>query len=224
LRWYEMLSGPPWRLAAYGLVAAVALAEAAILFLAINPEVNPDYRAFYIERTTTCLNKEVDGTYRLGEIVSFRPDGAKQSAPLKVCGWTGAAGNGTHSRGHTSVLRIALADPVPPGGLAATVELAPVTRPGTGDRQVLISVNGVEVRRVILAAPEPREVAFSIPAFLVQGADRLDIRFDYPNPLSTGPMASNTHDRAMRLSSLRLEPDRVDRVAAGGEPYRRSRR
>jgi hypothetical protein len=217
LRSYDISSAAPWRLAAYGLVAALALAEAAILWLALHPEVHPDYRAFYIDRSTTCLNKEVAGTYRLGETVSFRPDGAKQAAPLKVCGWTGAAGNGTHSRGHTSLLRIALADPPPPDGFTATVELAPVTRPGSGHREVLISVNAVQVHRVTLPTPEPREVVFHIPPFAVEGSDRLDIRFDYPNPLSTGPMASNTFDRAMRLSSLRIEPGREDKMAGGEE-------
>jgi hypothetical protein len=216
LRSSRKLSTPRWRLPAYGLVAALAAAEATILWLALHPRVHPDYRAFYIDRTTTCLNKEVVGTYRLGETVSFRPDGAKRSNPLKVCGWTGAAGNGTHSRGHTSILRIALADP-PPEGLTGTVELAPVTRPGAGDRQVLISVNDVEVTRVTLAAPEPRNVVFEIPDFAVEGSDRLDIRFDYSNPLPTGPMASNTNDRAIKLLSLRVAPGMADQLV-GSRP------
>lgn len=203
-------SRTPWPrqlgLAAYAVSAALFAAEAGILFLALRPDVHPDYRAFYIDRSTTCLNKEVAGTYRLGERVSFRSDGARESAPLKVCGWSGAVGNGTHSRGLSSRLRIALPGPLPAGGLTATVELAPVTRPGSGARRVVISVNDVEVRRVTLATPEPREVVFRIPASLTGGSDRLEIRFDYPNPLSTGPMASRTQDRAIRLSSFRLDP------------------
>jgi hypothetical protein len=190
------------RFAAWSASAALFAAEAGILFLALRPEVHPDYRAFYIDRSTTCLNKEVAGTYRLGQTVSFRSDGSREAAPLKVCGWTGAVGNGTHSRGHSSRLRIALPGPPPAVGLTATVELAPVN----GPRQVVISVNNMEVRSVTLAAPEPREVVFPIPASAVGGADRLDIRFDYPNPLSTGPMASETQDRAVRLSLFRLDP------------------
>ena len=57
---------PPYGRAAfvgfYALVALLAGGEVAILGLALNPQVHPDYRAFYIAETTTCLNRDRIGT------------------------------------------------------------------------------------------------------------------------------------------------------------------
>ncbi|RVD45878.1 hypothetical protein EN741_03515, partial [Mesorhizobium sp. M4B.F.Ca.ET.019.03.1.1] len=73
-------------LGGYGLAAALALSELAILTLALNPDVNGDYRAYYIDRTTTCLNRDAIGSYTPGRTISFRSDGARQTAAMRVCG------------------------------------------------------------------------------------------------------------------------------------------
>ncbi|MER8583614.1 hypothetical protein NKG95_33950, partial [Mesorhizobium sp. M1423] len=46
------------RLASYALAAVLAGTEIVICALALNPNVNADYRAYYIDRTTTCLNRD----------------------------------------------------------------------------------------------------------------------------------------------------------------------
>ena len=56
----------------YGFAAALALAQLVVLWLALHPVVAPDYAAYFLDRTTTCLNQQlVPGTYVLGETVSF---------------------------------------------------------------------------------------------------------------------------------------------------------
>ncbi|TIX79975.1 MAG: hypothetical protein E5V21_13295, partial [Mesorhizobium sp.] len=63
--WSDTLG--PYRRAAslggYALAAVLAGSEIVILALALNPNVNADYRAYYIDRTTTCLNRDAVGSY-----------------------------------------------------------------------------------------------------------------------------------------------------------------
>ncbi|TIX94907.1 MAG: hypothetical protein E5V24_07590, partial [Mesorhizobium sp.] len=74
-----------------------------------------------------CLNRDAVGSYTLGQTVSFRNDGAKQAAGIKVCGWSGPVADGTHSLGETSRLRVK----IPPlrDELTATLQMAAVIRP-----------------------------------------------------------------------------------------------
>ncbi|MFK0692611.1 hypothetical protein ACFX5Q_31255 [Mesorhizobium sp. IMUNJ 23033] len=133
----------------YALAAVLAVSEVVILALALNPNINADYRAYYIDRTTTCLNRDAVGTYTLGQTVSFRSDGAKQAAGTIVCGWSGPVADGTHSLGETSRLRLE----IPPlrNGLKATLQMAAVIRPPQITQRVVMSVHGVPVHKVTLS-------------------------------------------------------------------------
>jgi hypothetical protein len=201
----------PYRRAAslggYALAAVLGAAEIIILALALNPNVNADYRAFYIDRTTTCLNRDATGSYTVGQTVSFRSDGAKQAASIKVCGWSGSAGDGTHSLGETSRLRLKM----PPLGLglAATLQMAAVIRPPQITQRVVISVNGVRAHAVTLSGKQPRTVSFVIPPALGK-ADTLEIAFDYLDGIPPTPAASNIYKRSIKLVSFRLDAIEMD--------------
>ena len=201
----------PYRRAAslggFALAAILAGSEIVILALALNPNVNADYRAFYIDRTTTCLNRDATGSYTLGQTVSFRSDGAKQAASIKVCGWSGSAGDGTHSLGETSRLRLKM----PPLGLglAATLQMAAVIRPPQITQRVVISVNGVRAHAVTLSGKQPRTVSFVIPPALGK-ADTLEIAFDYLDGIPPTPAASNIYKRSIKLVSFRLDAIEMD--------------
>ncbi|WP_353645473.1 hypothetical protein [Mesorhizobium sp. WSM2239] len=193
----------------YVLAALLAGAEIFILGLALNPRVHPDYRAFYIDETTTCLNRDRIGGYRLGETVSFlhlgrQAERMKRAAGLKVCGWTGPTGDGTYSLGETSRLRVKI--PEIPSGLTATLEMAPMLRPPQTAQTVIISVNGVRLHETTLSGDEPQKVSFVIPQAVLAGAEVLDIAFDYPDSIRQTPVASNIYDRAIKLMSFRLDP------------------
>jgi hypothetical protein len=195
-------------LAGYVLAALLAGAEIVVLGLALNPRVHPDYRAFYIDRTTTCLNRDRVGSFRLGETISFRYLGQqlermKRAEDMKVCGWTGAAGDGTHSLGKTSRLRVKI--PGVRGGLVATLEMAPVLRPPQTAQRVIISANGVRVHEATLTGDSPQEFSFAIPQAVLADAELLDIAFDYPDSVRQTPVASDIYDRAIKLVSFRLE-------------------
>jgi hypothetical protein len=195
-------------LAGYVLAALLAGAEVVVLGLALSPRVHPDYRAFYIDKTTTCLNRDRAGSLGLGETVSFRylglePERMKRAEDMKVCGWTGPVGDGTHSLGKTSRLRVKVTGVR--GGLAATLETAAVLRLPQTAQRVIISANGVRVHEATLAGDAPQEVSFVIPQAVFADAELLDIAFDYPDSVRQTPVASNIYDRAIKLVSFRLE-------------------
>ncbi|WP_292450193.1 hypothetical protein [Mesorhizobium sp.] len=226
------IAGPYRRAAALGgytLAAVLAGSEIIILALALNPNVNADYRAYYIDRTTTCLNRDATGSYTLGQTVSFRPDGAKQAAGIRVCGWAGPVADGTHSLGETSRLRVE----IPPlrNGLTATLQMAAVIRPPQITQSVAISVNGIRVHEVMLSGKEPKTVSFVIAQAALAEAKTLEIAFDYLDGIPPSPAASNIYKRSIKLLSFRLDTierarrsDRLaDRVSDPQKPIGRAR-
>ena len=196
----------------YTIVACLFVAELAVLWTALHPNVAPDYRAFYIDHTTTCLNRTVtSGAYSIGETVSFRPDGAAKARSLKVCGWSGAVGNGTHSLGEMSRLRFALDSQAPSVDLILTLEVAPVLRPGTPAQDVSVSANGRQLHRATLTNQEPATIDVPLDRSTLHESGVLEIQLDYPNSIATSRLASNTSNRAIKLLSLRLdEPSPLD--------------
>jgi hypothetical protein len=180
----------------------------AVLGLALNPRVHPDYRAFYIARTTTCLNRDRVGSLSLGETISFRylaeqPERMKRAEDMKVCGWTGPVGDGIHSLGETSRLRVKVTGIT--NGVLATLEMAPVLRQPEIAQRVVISANGIRLHTATLADDAPQEVSFVIPQAILATAELLDIAFDFPDSVRQTPVASNIYDRAIKLLSFRLE-------------------
>ena len=94
------------KFAAYGAAALLAAFELWVVWLMLHPAVPADYRAYYIDHSTTCLNQPVSGAYALGTTVSFLPDGRAAAKPIRVCGWEGPAGDGTHAVGTSARLRL----------------------------------------------------------------------------------------------------------------------
>ena len=79
----------PLQVLAYSIVALAIAFELTVVWLMLHPQVPDDYRAYYIDHTTTCLNQPVSGDYVLGETVSFRSDGRNEARPSG----SGAAGS-----------------------------------------------------------------------------------------------------------------------------------
>src|SRR5215475_10116069 len=92
----------------YAAAAAVALFELGVAWLSLHPNVNADYRAYYLDQTTTCLNEPATGDYVFGTEVMFRSGYEKLVQPVRVCGWEGPVGDGLHAVGESSRLRFAL--------------------------------------------------------------------------------------------------------------------
>lgn len=184
-----------------GSIVLVGALELYVGWLALNPRVNDHYRAYYIDQTTTCLDKPVSGRYLLGRTVSFMPDDQPAARRLRVCGWDGPVGDGTHSVGTRSLLHFALTEPV--GDLILRLQLTAITPPDGRQQHVLVSGNGVRLGEATIPAGAAEALDFVVPAALTSGGV-LDVALDYPTATEMMPNDSDTHYRSIKLTSVQL--------------------
>ncbi len=192
----------PTTLGAYALAALIALFELTILWQALHPTVSDDYRAYYIDKTTTCLPQPVAADYTLGTQLDFR-SGGDDTRELRPCGWDGPAGDGMHSIGQTSRLRFEVG---PPQNLTLSMELTGVTLPGPAEQRVLVSANGVDLQELLVTPGKTERFTIAIPKEAVGDSGFLDLKFDYPDAISPGNRISNTYWRSVKLGRLKLSP------------------
>jgi hypothetical protein len=194
----------PWRLAVFGAIGIVAAAELYVTWLALHPNVSAGYRAYYIDQSTTCLDKPVPGTYRLGETISFLPDDQTGARRLRVCGWDGPAGDGTHSVGTTSMLRFALSDPTAKD-LTLRMLVTAIAAPDRRSQRIVLSGNGVPLGEATIPDSTTATLDFIIPAAAIDAAHgRLDVTISYPTATEMTPRDSDTHYRSIKLLSVQL--------------------
>ncbi len=186
------------------LILLVAALELAIGWLALHPTVDANYRAYYIEGTTTCLNKPAPGTYSMGSTVSFLPDDQIGARLLRVCGWSGPGGDGTHSVGTTSRLRFAVAGA--PSDLVLRLFLSAIAAPDhRTQRIVLTSGNGVALGEATVPDNTSKTIDFTVPAAAIDKASQsLDVIIAYPTATEMVPRDSDTHLRSIKLMSVQL--------------------
>lgn len=198
LRWFDRR---PLALGAYALAALLAAVELAILWQTLHPRVTDNYRAYYIDRTTTCLPQPVTGAYTLGTVLDFRSDGS-DTTELRPCGWEGPAGDGMHSIGETSRLRFAIDTPQ---NLVLRLEMTASTLEGPPEQHVDILAGSTPIGQAIVKPDEIKSFTFAIPAAaIIDGF--LDIRLDYPDAINPPPGIANTYWRSIKLITASLDP------------------
>lgn len=187
----------------YGLALLIALAELGIVWLMLHPSADKDYADFYIHHITTCLNQPKAGPYVLGEVTSFASEGYGPGAAMRICGWDGPAGDGLHSVGTTSRLRLSFA-PIESDGLLR-ISLTGVD-PGTApEHRFDLMANGTKV--ATLAVEKSKTRAFSVPlpkAVLAAEPGVLDLVFAYHDAVRVGPDDTDGQRRTIKLLSLQL--------------------
>lgn len=196
----------PARFTLYLLVGLVAAFELAVLWLMLNPNVSSDYRAYYIDKTTTCLNQPVSGEYTLGETLDLSPEGRRAAPNNKVCGWSGPAGDGTHAIGTSSRLRFVFDEPA--SAMSVELRMAAVRKGGVATTQrVQVLFNGTEIGTVSVV-PEPhQDFTLAVPLELVAAAEgRVELELVYPDAVSMGPTDAATRWRSIKLLSAALVP------------------
>ena len=196
LRW----SDRPWAMPLYGLAAALALGELAVVWLMLNPNVPPDYRAYYIDKTTTCLAQPVTAAYTLGTSIDFR-SGGPDTRELLPCGWEGPTGDGMHALGESARLAFA----VPTENLTLTLELTGVTLPGPRQQAVIVSANGIQLGKAMVTPGKTSRFTFPLPARAIANG-RADILLDLPDAVTTSPGQSNVRKRSIKLVMASLTP------------------
>lgn len=189
--------------AIYALAAVLAVAELAVLWQTLHPNVSDDYRAYYITRTTTCLPQPVTASYVLGETVDFTTSGDRDAArELLPCGWENPNDDGRQSLGETSRLRFAIGQPQ---DLALELVLKGINLNDAGDRDVRLFAGEQPIGQAIVGAEDTQTFQFNVPASAIKDG-YLDLRLDFPNAIETSPGISNTYWRSVKLMSARLSP------------------
>ena len=186
---------------AYALAALLAGFELTVLWQALHPRVSDDYRAYYIDRTTTCLPQIVTGAYELGTTIDFRADG-DETRELRPCGWTGPYVTGLHSVGQSSRLRFHVGAP---RDLLLTLELTGVTLSGPPQQRVVVSAGDLALGQWLVTPDQTEGFSLAIPAAAIDADGYLDLLLDYPDAISPGRVA-NTYWRSVKLISGSLRP------------------
>lgn len=192
----------PLRLGAYLLVGLVALLELGVVWLMLHPDVPADYRAYYIDKTTTCLNQPVTGSYTLGATVHFTPEDKDAAKLIRVCGLEGPTGDGNHAVGTSARLRFVYAEPA----TALTLQLAMVAIEKGGNvmpQRVEIVANGALLDTVTLDQPTPQQVSLPLAA---PTDGRLELELRFPDAVQMGPTDPDNRLRSIKLLSAALLP------------------
>jgi hypothetical protein len=189
--------------AGYALLAVIVAFEVTVMWLMIHPNVPEDYRAYYIDHTTTCLNQLVSGDYVLGTTVSFLPDGRELAKPIRVCGWDGPSGEGTHALGETSRLRFVFDGA--PKALTLSLSMFAIEAKPLSDQTVDVVVNGEAVGQLTVKPGDPQVFELALPPELVAKADgRLEVFLNYPTARQLDAGGSNVRKRSIKMTSVRL--------------------
>lgn len=188
----------------YVAAAALFAFELGVVWLMLHPVVPADFRAYYIDRTTTCLNQPVAGTYAFGSVVSFLPDGIEAARPLRVCGWEGPAGDGTHAVGTSSRLRFVGAAPAGPQILQ--LEMAAVTKSGAVQPQrVVVSIDGQPAGELLLEAADSQFHSLALPPGSADDG-RVEVTLAFPDAVRMGRTDPDTRWRSTKLQSAGILP------------------
>lgn len=202
LRSSEASAAPQRRKILYLAAAALAAFELVVFVLLFTPDVPPLYADYYIHKKTTCLDADVPGTVPPDGEVSFRPEGYAAASRLRVCGWDGPAGNGTHSVGESSRLRLRLGKGS--GAWTGSLDIEAVDLPGPAHQRVVVNVNGTEVARSSIEAGRVFELVFPIPAGATAIADTVDIELVYPDAIRPDPIVADTNKRSIKLRGMKI--------------------
>jgi len=195
----------PLSLAAYALTAILLAGYALVMWWVIHPKVPESYRAYYIDQTTTCMNQPVAGTYTLGTVVSFLPDGRDAAKPLKPCGWEGPTGDGTHAVGTSSRLRFSWTEPKT-GSLSLSLDLIAVKKGGVAMPQTVdVIVNEQKLATLKVGADAPSHFDVAVPAGLVADG-RAEVVFEFPDAVQMGLTDPPTRWRSIKLLAAGLVP------------------
>ena len=192
-------------------VACIALFDAVVLYMVLFPNVTPDYRAYYIDRSASCFPRVISGYYPLGEPISFVEDrnGYKLDT-VRWCGFMPPSTTGIRSFGDYGILRMQV--PLPDDDLLLTFESWVNTDSSKPERDVDVVVNGENVGTLQFTSAARINGKMIIPESVAKlggkdanGNDILEIKFVVPR---TGPPGTNSEPITLqlRLESLRVTP------------------
>lgn len=181
----------PIPLAALPLLAAL---EIGVVAYAVVPNVPDSYRAFYIDRSSWCLELEPSGEYELGTTISLARGGGPDFDKVFRCGFGVTVRDGTFLKGNLAKLDFRL--PLDAADLIFSFDGRPV-EPAI----MHVRANGTDIATLDVA--DAGSFSIRIPASIVAaspGRLHLDLRLE-----DSGPPDHPQRDRIL-FHSLRLSP------------------
>jgi len=188
--------------ALYGLAALVALFELGVTWVSLRPHVPADYRAYYLDQTTTCLNEPVSGAYSDGAELPTVSGYERLVATIRVCGFEGPVGDGLHLVGESGRLRFKMLGPQHHLRLMLQMVAVDFTAPKGQDIDVV--VNGTPVGSAHVSTGTPQRFSFAIPDAVLSVDGLVDVELKAPDAVKVDPTDSNTRKRSIKLSAVRV--------------------
>jgi len=188
--------------ALYGLAALVALFELGVTWVSLHPHVPADYRAYYLDQTTTCLNEPVSGAYSNGAELPTVSGYERLVATIRVCGFEGPVGDGLHLVGESGRLRFKMLGPQHHLRLMLQMVAVDFTAPKGQDIDVV--VNGTPVGSAHVSTGTPQRFSFAIPDAVLSVDGLVDVELKAPDAVKVDPTDSNTRKRSIKLSAVRV--------------------
>lgn len=188
------------------IVAIIAVFDAVVLYMVLNPRVTPDYYNYYISRSWSCFPRLISGYYPLGAPVSFVPDRSGYDRDtIRWCGFMPPSKTGIRSFGDYGILRLKF--PVPDKDLLLTFSSWANTHASDPTREVQVVVNGERIGTITFTSAARVNGQFVIPEHLAKRSapTGMEIRFEVPR---TGPAGTNSEPQTLqlRLEALRVTP------------------
>ena len=185
----------------YAIAGVVALFELGVTWVSLHPHVPADYRAYYLDRSTTCLDEPVPGTYLPGMTLKTVSGHESAVKDINVCGWEGPVGNGLHAVGEQSRLRLTVWPSSQDQVLM--LEMSAVDMAAASGQPVEVVANGTSLGSVHVFAGTPQSFTFAVPAALTSGGV-LDVELKFPEAILISPQDSNTRKRSIKLTAVRV--------------------
>ncbi len=192
----------------FALIVLMALGEAGLLAFAALADVSPQYRAYYIDRTTGCLPRQVSGEYVLGTRLLLAEDQPQRAFDnIAICGFAHSEPGGAWLRGPEARLRVALG-PAPPADLVFEMEARGAIDRTWKRQQATVSVNGTVVGVFDYPDGEFRTLSVKVPGLLLEGGGMIDIDLTMTDtrPADTPKAKSDSRRFSLFVKSVRLAP------------------
>lgn len=189
-------------MALYGIAGLVALFELGVTWVSLHPHVPADYRAYYLDQSTTCLNEPVSGAYSNGAELPTISGYERLVATIRVCGFEGPVGDGLHLVGESGRLRFKMMGTQ--HNLRLMLQMVAVDFAGPKGQDIDVTANGEDLGQVHVGTGTPQRFTFAIPDADLKADGLVDVELKAPNALKVDPQDSNTRKRSIKLSAVRV--------------------
>lgn len=212
-------SKSPRRVLYYGISFLLVVAYVAVAGLALNPDVSPEYRQYYVEGNVESWPGENGLDYEPGTRLYFGANASNETVELehRGKGWSAKESWGAWSRG-TEAHLVFILDDRPSSGLNLSVN---ATGFAENDTQIAdVVVNGDRLTSMRVSTEGIDTYRLLIPERFLEttrnGDGLLHVVFRIRNPVSPKELGVNDDSRRLGLGVQWIELERTNRTTREG--------